>query len=210
MRAMLRAEPPDGLFEEAGADTQPLDALRRPAGDGPSGDGARSADQRKSSRPSRALGLSRLAGMAGLLARRPRILHWAKYATSSIVAGVSSTGTLLLLYGLSLTGPRVASVIAFLAGAVPNYLLSRSWTWRGRSHAKPMREVIPYLAIILTTTVTAAMLTGFVDDNVDVVTSARWLQVLLVGAAFVGTYAVMFVVKFLFLDRFVFTARRRS
>lgn len=140
----------------------------------------------------------------------PRILRWARYTTASVVAGIISTGTLLVLYGLDLVSPQAASVIAFLAGAVPNYLLSRAWTWRGRNRRKPLREIVPYAAIVVATTVAAAMLTGVTDEHVHLLTSLRWLQVLLVGGVFVGTYVAMFVVKFLLLDWLVFTAGKSS
>ncbi|MQA83130.1 MAG: hypothetical protein GEV03_00510 [Streptosporangiales bacterium] len=202
MRSRLRDEPPDELMEQSGADTQPLAAVRRP--ETPNGEAA-PVGRRRVSPLFRVTGL---AWVAGRLADRPGIWRWAKFATSSGVATVSSAATLTILYGLDLTGPRVATVIAYAAGAVPNYLLSRLWTWRGRSHPKPLRQVIPYLAIILTTTAIATTLTGLTHDHVHLLTTVRWIQVLLVDGVFLGTYAAMFVVKFLFLDRFVFNARR--
>lgn len=143
-----------------------------------------------------------------LAARFPQgIRRWLRYTSASITAGICSTGTLLLLYGLQLAGPRAATVIAFFAGAIPNYVLSRTWTWRGRGRSQPVREIVPYAAIVAVTTVTAALLTGLADEHVGAVTSLHWLQVAIVGAVFVGTYATMFVIKFLLLDRFVFPSR---
>lgn len=147
---------------------------------------------------------------AGAVARRPYLLRWARFATASVTAGLISTGTLMVLYGFEVTSPQVATVIAYFAGAIPNYLMSRSWTWRGRGGRKPLRELLPYAAVVATTTATAALLTGYTDDHVHLLTSLRWLQVLIVGGVFVATYATMFVVKFLLLDRYVFTGTRQT
>lgn len=195
MTATLPDQPPGRVLDEAGADTQPFAALTGAAGAGRA--------LRSAGRP------GTLANRVLAVADRRRILQWVRYATASVVAGVISTVTLLVLYGFDLTSPEVASVIAYFAGAVPNYVMSRTWTWRGRGHRKPLREVVPYAAVVATTTVTAALLTGLTDEHVHLLTSLRWLQVLLVGGVFVGTYAVMFVVKFLLLDRYVFTAGKR-
>lgn len=182
------------MLDEAGADTKPLAALT----------GTAVADWALRS----VGGTGTLAARIVALANRPRLLRWARFATASVAAGIISTGTLLVLYGFELTSPQAASVIAYFAGAVPNYLMSRTWTWRGRGRRKPLREIVPYAAVVATTTVTAALLTGYTDEHVHLLTSLRWLQVLLVGGVFVGTYAVMFVVKFLLLDRLVFTGQR--
>lgn len=188
-----RTQPTGRLLDDSDADTQPVGPpARRAAADLASSSGGRGT----------------LAERIIAVSTRPHLLRWARFATASVVAGVISTGTLMVLYGFDLTSPQVASVIAYFAGAVPNYLLSRAWTWRGRGHRTPLRELLPYAVVVATTTATAALLTGYTDDHVHQLTSLHWLQVLIVGGVFVGTYATMFVVKFLLLDRYVFTARK--
>src|SRR3954451_23821380 len=54
----------------------------------------------------------------------------ARYSAGSVVATVCSEVTMVLLYGPLGVAPVWAAVFAWLAGAVPNYWLNRSWTWR--------------------------------------------------------------------------------
>ena len=81
-----------------------------------------------------------------------------RYAASSVIAGLISEGAFLASYGLGAL-PSVASVIAFVAGAVPNYLMNRYWAWQQKDKVRPGRELLPYLIIIVTTAVLASLIT---------------------------------------------------
>src|SRR3954453_1779553 len=75
----------------------------------------------------------------------------ARYTGGSVVAAACSELTLLLLYGGRAVAPAWASAGAWVAGAIPNYWLNRSWTWRQRGRPSLRHEVVPYLLIILVT-----------------------------------------------------------
>src|SRR5215218_504418 len=86
-----------------------------------------------------------------------------RYVGGSVVAAGCSEATLVLLYGLLHMAPGPASCLAWLAGAVPNFWLNRTWTWRRRGRPDLRREVLPYVAISLTTLLLATLLTAAVD-----------------------------------------------
>jgi putative flippase GtrA len=65
---------------------------------------------------------------------RGRLLLWARYSASSVVATVVSQLAFALCYWFG-TAAIVATVVAWFAGAVPNYVLNRRYTW-GRSGQK--------------------------------------------------------------------------
>lgn len=141
--------------------------------------------------------------------RRPR---WraalvGRYSISSVIAGVLSQGAFAASYALGAL-PSVASAIAFVVGAVPNYLMNRYWAWqqRGRPHAG--RELLPYLVIILVTAGAAALVTTAADAFLRARIESDFWLVVLVDAAFIGTYGIMFVLKFVLFDRFVFVPRK--
>src|SRR4051794_13299073 len=96
----------------------------------------------------------RRGGLPGKLAR---------YTGGSVVAAACSELTLLLLYGGLHVAPGWSSAAAWLAGAVPNYWLNRSWTWRQRGRPDLRREVAPYAVIILVTLGLASLATTAVD-----------------------------------------------
>ncbi|HEY9333548.1 MAG TPA: GtrA family protein [Kribbella sp.] len=127
---------------------------------------------------------------------RARLLLWARYSASSVVATVVSQLAFALCYWFG-TAALVATLVAWLAGAVPNYVLNRRWTW-GRSGQK-----LPYTMIVIGSAVTAAVVTSVTDHLVQPVDSHA-LKTLLVTGSYFGTYAVLFIVKFVLFDRLVF------
>jgi putative flippase GtrA len=139
--------------------------------------------------------------------RRQRVKLWGRYTTSSVIAGVISSLVFLVAYWFE-AAPVVASLAAFVAGAVPNFLMQRYWTWRRTGTPHPVREALPYLATIVSTALLASLVTTVADRWVEAHVGPHGLGVFLVGAAFLGTYGVMFVLKFVLLDRLIFAGRR--
>jgi putative flippase GtrA len=147
--------------------------------------------------------------MTDLLTRGPglRVRLWGRYTASSVIAGVISSVVFLVAYWFE-AAPVVATLVAFVAGAVPNFLMQRYWTWRRTGTPHPVREALPYLATIVSTALLASLVTTLADRWVEAHVGPHGLGVFLVGAAFLGTYGVMFVVKFVLLDRLIFAGRR--
>lgn len=131
-----------------------------------------------------------------LRSRRGRLLLWAKYSASSVVATVVSQLAFALCYWFG-SPALVATLVAWLAGAVPNYVLNRRYTW-GRSGQK-----LPYTLIVIGSAVSAALVTSLTDHLVRGIESHAWKTLLVTGSYF-GTYAVLFIVKFVLFDRLVF------
>ena len=107
----------------------------------------------------------------------------------------------MVCYGLLGLAPAVASTIAWLAGAVPNYWLNRSWTWQRRGRPSLTREVLPYVAIILVTLVLAAVVTRGVDAWLRDAGASGSTRTVVVAVAFLGVYVAMFALRYLLLDR---------
>jgi putative flippase GtrA len=128
--------------------------------------------------------------------RRSRLLLWARYSASSVVATVVSQIAFALCYWLG-SAAVVATLVAWLAGAVPNYLLSRRWAW-GRKG-----QLLPYAMIVIGSAVTAALVTTATDHLVQGIDSHAWKTLLVTGSYF-GTYGVLFILKFVLFDRLVF------
>lgn len=124
-----------------------------------------------------------------------------RYVGGSVVAAACSEITLVVLYGLLHLAPAPASTLAWLAGALPNYWLNRSWTWRRRGRPDLRREVLPYVAIILATLALAAVATAAVDRWSREVSTDSTARVALVAGTFLAVYVAMFVLRFALLDR---------
>jgi putative flippase GtrA len=137
--------------------------------------------------------------------QRPRgFVRLVRAAASSLVATVISQITLVGLLWLGGTNATVASVLAFVAGAIPNYLMSRRWAWGRRGTPEVRRELLPYLVVITVSGIAAVGLTTLTGWLIQPLSLPHVLWILLLDAAYVTSYAIMFVIKFTLLDRLVF------
>lgn len=128
-----------------------------------------------------------------------------RFAAASVLATGVSQVVFLLSYSLG-AAPVLATVLAWLAGAIPNFLLNRR-TWGGDRSAL-RGEILRYAAISVGTALLAALATHSAETAAQAWFSTnRPAQVMIVWGSFIGTYAVMFVVKFFLVDRLVFTSR---
>lgn len=131
-----------------------------------------------------------------------------RFAAASAVATAVSQVVFVASYSLG-APPAVATVLAWLGGAIPNFELNRR-TWGGGDRAALRGEILRYGVISVVTAVLAAFATSGAEHlAAELFPAAR---VAVVWGAYVGTYAVMFVIKFVLVDRLVFTdpSRRRS
>ncbi|WP_228717321.1 GtrA family protein [Allosaccharopolyspora coralli] len=145
------------------------------------------------------------SGRPGLLGRYWRLVS--RYAAASAVATVVSQLVFLASYSLG-APPPLATMLAWLCGAIPNFLLNRR-TWGGGDAVRG--ELARFAIVSVGTAVLAALVTTGVEQlAVTWFANSRPTQVALVQAAFLGTYVAMFVVKFFLIDRFVFTAHRKD
>jgi putative flippase GtrA len=124
-----------------------------------------------------------------------------RYVTGSVVATVCSEVAFVLLYGVLGAGTTWSSTLSWLAGAVPNFWLNRNWAWQRTGRPSLRREVLPYAVIVVLTLVLATLTTHVADvwlHHREVSDSAR---VVLVAAVFLSVYVVVFVLRFVLLER---------
>ena len=133
-----------------------------------------------------------------------------RYSVGSVVAVVTSEVTFVLCYGTGWLGTTAASVVAFLAGAVPNYVLNRSWAWERRGRLNVSREVILYAVVSIVSLVSAAVVTGWVSRIATHVTGSHTGRTTLVAAAYLATYGFLFILKFVIFQRVVFVEPSRG
>jgi putative flippase GtrA len=151
---------------------------------------------------------SQRPGLLGRLThgRIVRILR--RYTAGSALAAIASEVTLLSLLGFHLTGPKLASVAGWLAGAIVNYFLSRNWAWGLKGRANAWREVLPFWATSVACLVASTWTSDLAHGYAPSVTSSHPLQLAFVGTVYLGTYGVLFVGKFLLFHFVIFTDRK--
>jgi putative flippase GtrA len=141
------------------------------------------------------LNVARRLGGASVGAR------FSRYTAGSVVALATSEVTLILCFGTGLMNAALASVVAFLAGAIPNYMLNRSWVWKRRGRVQIRRELVPYVLVSLATLVIGALATS---GAAAMAPGGRRTQTLFVAIAYFVSYGVLFLAKFAVYQQFIF------
>ncbi|MCU1353836.1 MAG: hypothetical protein JWM05_3045 [Acidimicrobiales bacterium] len=129
-----------------------------------------------------------------------------RYSATSLI-GVGTTQILLIIF-LHVLGwkPVVSNFTAVALTSVPAFLLNKYWVWGKRGKAHLRREVIPFwlftvagwllstLAVVLIVHLTA------VKGNPDLKDGNK----IAVQLANIGGFGVLWILKYLFLDKIMF------
>jgi putative flippase GtrA len=115
-----------------------------------------------------------------------------------------------LLYWSGEHNTTVDSVAAFVAGAIPNWVLNRRWAWGVRGRVSWAREIVGYVVVSLIALVASSAGTGWTQSWVtDHVAPGTGLRVILVTGAYVAVQAILFAGKFFVYEHWVFSGRSR-
>jgi putative flippase GtrA len=130
-----------------------------------------------------------------------------RYTLGSVVALLTSIVVfdLLLLAGV---GTTVDSIVAFMAGAIPNWILNRRWAWERTGKVEVSREVVGYVVVSVIAMAASSLATGFTHNWVNNHVG-HGFRLILVTGAYVLVQAILFIAKFVVYDRWVFAGRSR-
>jgi putative flippase GtrA len=113
---------------------------------------------------------------------------------------------LLYVLGASTTA---CTILAFAAGAIPNWTLNRRWTWKVRGRVAFGRELCAYLVISACTLLLLSLVTGWTHRQVQSIPAHHGLRVLLVTASYFAVLAVLYVIRFFLYEHWIFSGRSR-
>jgi putative flippase GtrA len=131
-----------------------------------------------------------------------------RYTVGSVVATVCSEVTLLAAYGLFGAGPEAASSAAWVAGALPNYLLNRRWAWKRRDGEQRVRQAVVYWSVTVVTAALAVLATTAADSVIRGHVASRGERAMLLGIVYLAVYGIAFIGKFVVFDKWVFKRGR--
>lgn len=134
-------------------------------------------------------------------------VRFTRYTGSSVIAVGIAQLTMLLVYVLWSVPAGRASLVAFIAGAIPKYILNHAWAWGRHRMPRLGREVLPYAAIVAASAALTALMTGAADRSIPHLVESDSLRVTLVQLTFLFANGLMFVVKFVLFDQLVFRDR---
>jgi putative flippase GtrA len=132
-----------------------------------------------------------------------------RYAIGSVIALGTSVIVFALLYVID-SNTTLDSIVAFVAGAVPNWILNRKWAWKMTDRVDVVREVVGYTIVSALSLVASSAGTGWTQHEIaSHIAPGHGLRVVLVTGSYVLVQALLFAVKFVVYDRWVFTGRSR-
>jgi putative flippase GtrA len=131
-----------------------------------------------------------------------------RYALGSVVAAISSAVTFALAYVLG-AGTTVCSISAFVAGAIPNWILNRRWAWQRRGRLHFGREIVGYIAISIVSLVSTSAATAWASHHVGWIPQHYGLRAAALTATYMFVVAILFVVKFVLYEFWIFQDRSR-
>ncbi len=131
-----------------------------------------------------------------------------KFAIASAVAAATSAIVFPVLYVLGVS-TTACTIIAFFAGAIPNWTLNRRWTWKVQGRVSLGREIVAYLVISVSTLVVLSLATGLTDHAVQGIPAHHGLRVILVTGSYFGMLAVLYGLRFFLYEHWIFSGRSR-
>lgn len=124
-------------------------------------------------------------------------------AVSAITVAVSQVALFTLYAGMHWTA-RSSNVLACIIGGVPSYYLNRRWTWGKTGPSHFLKELVPFWALafigLVFSTWTATFAETWAHDLVD----SRLAQAMIINAAVIGAFGVLWVVKFVIFNKVLF------
>ncbi len=103
----------------------------------------------------------------------------------------------------------VCTILAFVAGAIPNWTLNRRWTWNVQGRVSLGREIVAYVVISACTLALLSLATGLTDKAVRGIPSGHGIRVALVTASYFAVLALLYSVRFFLYEKWIFSGQSR-
>jgi putative flippase GtrA len=134
--------------------------------------------------------------------RHPSSVKLIKYAGVSVISTAVSQLVLFLTFGVFRLMPAVAAnVVANVVATVPSYVLNRRWVWGKGGKSDPWREVVPFWVLSFIGLAFSSFAVWIADSVAKHVGLHHAGTTLLVNAANLASYGVLWVVKFLVYEK---------
>ena len=130
------------------------------------------------------------------LLRRPLVQKLVRYAAASAV-GVTIGQSCLFFFDAVLEDPSaLANLLAVAISSIPAYLINRYWVWQKNDRNDLRREVVPFWGMAFLGLLLSTAAVVLVDERTD------WRPA--IQAANLAGFGVLWVAKFLVLDKVLF------
>jgi putative flippase GtrA len=122
----------------------------------------------------------------------------------SVVAVAVNQLVLMICFGLLHWPATTSNVWAVCISAIPSYYLNRAWAWGKRGGHHLLKEVVPFWAMALLGLVLSTWAAGFAERSAPRFTDSHFGTTIIVMAAALGAFGVLWIAKFVILNRLMF------
>jgi putative flippase GtrA len=125
--------------------------------------------------------------------RSPTMRKLVKYSTASVVAVAVGQPVLWICFGPLGWSAVPSNLVSVSAGAVPNYLINRRWTWQQEGKNRLWGEVVPFWVMSALGMLLSLWAVSYAED--------RWDTTVAIAIAQLSGFGVLWLAKFLVLDK---------
>lgn len=130
--------------------------------------------------------------------------HKLRYAAASVTSAAVGQAALMVAFGAFRWSARSASLFAFTIGAVSSYHLNRVWVWGRGGRSDLLREIVPFWTVAAAGLALSTATIVVAEDRAALVTESHAIRTAVVMAAALLSAVLVWLLKFLILDRYVF------
>jgi putative flippase GtrA len=131
-----------------------------------------------------------------------------RYTIGSMVAAATSAVVFAVLYVVG-AGTTACTVVAFVAGAIPNWYLNRRWAWALKGRIAFGREVLAYVIVSALTLLASSEATAWTQHRVQRLPAHFGLRVTLVTGSYLAVFGILFLIRFAIYEHWIFSGRSR-
>jgi putative flippase GtrA len=131
----------------------------------------------------------------------PGIRRISRYLLTSGVSTVVSEVTLIAVLAVRLLPAPAAAMAATVTGGMVSYALSRYWIWADADRRRAGLQLMLYWAVAAAGMLLAAAATDLMADHA---TGSHPARVAEAAAAYLATYGLLWIAKFLVYQRVIF------
>jgi putative flippase GtrA len=143
-------------------------------------------------------------GLAAEVARPGTFNRLIRAGVTSVGATVLSHGTYIALLAAAHSSATLASSVAWVIGASFNYFIGRRITWGRTKRPHPVREMLPYLVVIVASGMLSIGVATLTDHVIRPMHLTNTDRTVVLELANIASYGAVFFFKFTLLDRIVF------
>ena len=131
----------------------------------------------------------------------PRVRRISRYLLTSGISTAVSEATLIAVLAVRLLPAPAGAMAATGTGGMVSYALSRYWIWADADRRRAGLQLVLYWAVAAAGMLLAAAATDFMADHA---TGSHPARVAEAAAAYLATYGLLWIAKFLVYQRVIF------